>query len=292
MDNKSENKTGKEFDAERYSSLESGSMKDKKNGFVKSVLETIALGMTTGVVVFGSIELYNLAYPKNKSAHEFEVNRKIRNANKNSIKENREKKSIEIIINNNSIDKKYDSQELNQEVSQERPQIVPLTNLSEINLPLVNTQNTNYKTTDFSGDSDEVLLARMLFGEARNCDLTEKVAVAYTAINRANDGKKENGENLREVILSDYQYGCFNLKDSNRARLMDPQRTDKISWQKCLDTAKAVIDGKCIDPTNGATHYHMPSVNPDWAKSSQMTKIGKIKTEEGKESEHIFYKEK
>ena len=144
----------------------------------------------------------------------------------------------------------------------------------------------DYQTADFSKDSDKVILARMLFGEARSCSDSEKVAIAYTAINRANDGKKWNGETVREVILKPYQYSCFNYNDRNRSKLFDPEKYDAKSFQKCLAIAEAVLTKKYADPTNGATHYHTLNIKPRWAKSSKMKKIGRIK-----DSAHIFYRE-
>ena len=145
----------------------------------------------------------------------------------------------------------------------------------------------NYETTNFAEDSDEVLLARMLFGEARNCTDLEKIAVAYTAINRANDGKKWNGTNLKEVLLKKWQYSCFNENDPNREKLMDPQVYDSESWDDCLKIAREVLAGKYKDITNGATHYHTLNTSPKWSKSPKMKKIGRI---DG--SKHEFYKEK
>ena len=147
----------------------------------------------------------------------------------------------------------------------------------------------SYKTANFSIDSDTILLARMIFGEARGCSNLEKVAVAYTAINRANDGKKWNGEILKEVILKRWQYSCFNKNDINRKKIEDPERYDSKSWKICLKIAEDVLSKKVKDPTPGATHYFnskLVSSYPDWA--NKLTKVGKIQTETGL-SEHEFY---
>lgn len=47
----------------------------------------------------------------------------------------------------------------------------------------------SYKTNDFSEDSEKVLLARMIFGEGRNCSYDEQIAIGFTSFERANDGK-------------------------------------------------------------------------------------------------------
>jgi spore germination cell wall hydrolase CwlJ-like protein len=149
----------------------------------------------------------------------------------------------------------------------------------------IKKEKKNYRTEDFSQDSDEVLLARMLFGEARGCDIEEKIAIAYTAINRAEDGKAWNGETLREVLLKPYQYSCFNKSDLNRKKLMDPEKYDVRAWQECLEVAKDILADRYKDPTNRVTHYFKPSVvKPSWA--DKITRIGRIKG-----SRHEFYRE-
>jgi len=145
---------------------------------------------------------------------------------------------------------------------------------------------TNYQTRDFNSDPTYILLARMLLGEAEGCSKIEKIAIAYTAINRANDGKKWNGETLRESILMPRQYSCFN-KDSKKSRvLQNPLRYNAQEFLSCLKLSREILGNKYSDPTNGATHYYNPKLvkTPYWAK--KLIKIGKIK-----DSHHIFYKE-
>jgi hypothetical protein len=141
-----------------------------------------------------------------------------------------------------------------------------------------------YETNDFKLDNDEVLLARMIYGEARNCSDSEKAAVAYTAVNRANDGKKWNGTTLREAILKPKQYSCFNPEDPNRASLMDPMKHEPEAFERCLAVARGVLSGDIKDPV-GATHYFNPdAANPSWA--AKMQKLGKVGN-----SKHVFYRE-
>lgn len=152
-------------------------------------------------------------------------------------------------------------------------------------------KESKYKTSDFTKDREQVLLARMLFGEARDCSELEKVAIAYTAINRANDGKRYNGETLREAILKPHQYSCFNENDKNREKLMDPEKYEPKAFAECLAVAQKVLQKKYSDPTNGATHYFNPEIvkKPTWA--DKMKKIGRIKINDKKYSKHEFYRE-
>ena len=147
----------------------------------------------------------------------------------------------------------------------------------------------SYKISDFIDDSDEVLLARMIFGEARGCERLEKIAVGYTAINRARDGKRWNGETVRDAILTPEQYSCFNEGDVNLEQIRDPYEYDKNSFDNCLEVARGILSGNYKDPTNGATHYFNPELaKPKWAR--KLDKIGKIPTGNGL-SAHEFYLE-
>jgi len=132
-------------------------------------------------------------------------------------------------------------------------------------------------------EDDEVLLAKMLFGEARNCSENEKIAIAYTAINRVNDNKKWNGETLREVILKPWQYSCFNENDVNKKKLMNPNDYNSKAFEECLDISRKVLSGKYEELNNGQTHYFNPKVvYPSWA--GKLKRIGKINN-----SKHDFY---
>ena len=149
--------------------------------------------------------------------------------------------------------------------------------------PIIQT-HINYRTTNFSQDTDEVILARMIFGEARNCSKEERIAVGYTTINRLKQPRKF-GRTLSQVILKPYQYSCFNRNDPNREKLMNPKRYDPQSFEECLEIARGIISGTYKDPTQRATHYFNPRiVRPSWA--NQMTRIGRINN-----SKHEFYRE-
>ena len=151
----------------------------------------------------------------------------------------------------------------------------------------------DYKTEDFHQDSDDVLLARMLLGETEYCSDTEKIAVAYTAINRINDGKKWNGETLKNVILTPYQYSCFNdgMKEALKEILKNPLKEKSKEFLECLGLAREILAGKYKDPTSGATHYLNPNhpdlkgkTLPNWTRVFE--EIGRIEN-----GPHIFYKE-
>lgn len=141
-----------------------------------------------------------------------------------------------------------------------------------------------YRLDNFKSDSDKVLLARLVYGEARNCSDEEKAAVAYTVVNRAMDGKKWNGETIRESILKPWQYSCFNKNDPNREKLMDPE---KNVFENCLRVADRVLKNKNGGLNKGQTNYHTKSVRPRWSFSPKMKKI-----KFGEKFKHLFYREK
>lgn len=149
----------------------------------------------------------------------------------------------------------------------------------------------NYRTTDFRLDSDELLLARMIFGEAEGCPLLEKVSIAFTAINRLDKGYAKT---LKEIILAPNQYSAFNPEKDSYKYLKYPLAHGAQEFLFSLQIAKDVLAGKYQDPTGGAVSYYNPSHKdmrgqiPNWAKN--MTNIGRIKTGKNSYSYHIFYK--
>ena len=151
------------------------------------------------------------------------------------------------------------------------------------------TPPTDWKTTDLTNDSDHVLLARMLFGEAKTCSKKEKIAIAYTVLNRIKNHRNHYGTpTVKGIILHDKAYSCFNRNDPNLTLLMDPMSHNPQQWQECLQVARLVLSGQVADPI-GATHYHWTGSKAIWAsasrqKSGEVTKLGVI-------DKHVFYKE-
>jgi hypothetical protein len=139
---------------------------------------------------------------------------------------------------------------------------------------------------DFSKDSEEVLLAKAIYGEARGCSNDERIAVAYTAINRTHDGILYNGEgNLKKVLLYPKQYKCFSERNENTKKLAYPQKDEPAVYQECLGLSRDILAGKYKDPTGGANMYFKKE--PKFKNPEKVKKIGKIG-----DSKHIFYKEK
>lgn len=141
-------------------------------------------------------------------------------------------------------------------------------------------------TGDFNDDTDQMILARAVFGEGRGLPDKGKIAIAWSIRNRVEDQRW--ADDYHGVILQAGQYDAFKAKDSNRKYVENPFYTEDSSqevdkkqidaWKKCYEVAGLVIIGKIADPTNGANHYFSDYVKyPYWTKSKNAKFIIKIK---------------
>lgn len=126
--------------------------------------------------------------------------------------------------------------------------------------------------------SDVDILARTLWGEARNQSEDGIRAVAFVVVNRAAIARAymaKRPASRRHPLYGDgtarsaarmpSQFSCWNQGDSNRPKLEAVTEGDP-EFKSCLRIARAALDGRDIDPTDGATHYyerHIPP--PPWA---------------------------
>ena len=155
---------------------------------------------------------------------------------------------------------------------------------------LASTSRYQYKTPTTRDDlryiPERDLLARMIFGEARNCPTYEQIIIGYTAINRANDNKKFNGEkSLSDVLLKIYrgnhQYDCFNNTNpktaTNFLRTLDPAKYDPKSWEKSKALAYMLEkrqlpylnQGQTIYVTkNRINYWQKTKTTPKWLKNA------------------------
>jgi hypothetical protein len=162
-------------------------------------------------------------------------------------------------------------------------------------------RKNKYATTDPSRDPDDILLARMLYGETRASYITdaERRAVGFVAINRRDDPEDRWGSTLREVILSPRQYSCFNPDDPNRPIVLNPEADNPQVFYHLLELARTILNGKCKDPVH-ANHYHERTLErPDWPDRYRLVSgkdvkdgllvVGKTKKGNPIYSRHKFY---
>ena len=129
---------------------------------------------------------------------------------------------------------------------------------------------------------DVEVLARTLYGEARNQKLEGIIAVANVITNRAQYSIKRYGIGITEVCLMKWQFSCWNDTDPNLDKLMGDIVDPTI--YKCRVIANISVVSLLVDNTYGATHYHHKSITPYWSESNQMNRLVYI-------GDHIFYRE-
>ncbi|HOZ03225.1 MAG TPA: cell wall hydrolase [Candidatus Woesebacteria bacterium] len=133
-------------------------------------------------------------------------------------------------------------------------------------------------TGDFADDTDQIILARALFGEARNTLVPDeaRIAIGWVIKNRVISAGWSNS--YLGVITKPKHFSAFNLGDDNRSFVEDPLHTgkevDREAWRKAFDIAGRIISDKLVDPTQGANHYYDGSIStPDWAEGQKPTLI-------------------
>lgn len=120
--------------------------------------------------------------------------------------------------------------------------------------------------------TENEILARTLFGEARNQSTRGMEAVAHVVLNRLAVSKQKTifwwGNTIEEICLHPKQFSCWNYSDPNRERILSVTSDDPV-FKIALEIAEDACAGLLIfDPTKGATHYYNPSAvqfSPAWA---------------------------
>ena len=132
----------------------------------------------------------------------------------------------------------------------------------------------------------EGVLARCIFGEARNCELPEKWLVGAVVRNRVHwwiPKRQIRPHSWAQIILQPKQFSWTNEGDPNLPKVLDPINAEpETIWYQCCVAARGIVGGTIPDATHGADHYHDKSIEPPyWAASMAFTR----------ESEHFrFYR--
>lgn len=125
----------------------------------------------------------------------------------------------------------------------------------------------------------------MIYSEGATSSEIEKVAIAYSAINRLNDERQRFGKTMSQIV----RHPAYSYFSPKRVEKQIKNPCNMEVFNECYEIAEGVLTGRYPDPTNGATHYHTTQVNPLWRKDRDMDKIGRLVSFEGKKSDHIFY---
>ncbi len=112
-------------------------------------------------------------------------------------------------------------------------------------------------TGDLNDDTEQMILARMILGEAENQKEEAKIGVGFSVLNRVKKNKKSWGNNIHAVILKKSQYDSFWNKDT-KDKVRDPfyKNVSVLIWTQCYEVAGVVLRWEISDPTFGATHFH------------------------------------
>lgn len=107
-----------------------------------------------------------------------------------------------------------------------------------------------------------------VYHEARSEPQVGQVAIVHVTLNRA----KERNLPIKAIVTQPYQ---FSWTFQKKSYIPD----DTKAFLQCLQSVYVAL--QTADITNGATHYHLDSVNPYW--TSQYTYIDQF-------GSHKFYK--
>jgi len=136
-------------------------------------------------------------------------------------------------------------------------------------------------TGDFNDDTEQMILARMIFGEVENQSKKAKIGVGFTVLNRIKKQRTNWGFTIHEVILKESQYDSLWNKDT-KDKVRNPLQDiiNQGPWSESYEAAGTVLSRQIADPTFGATNFHSYKHQKDfpwWATENNFkVKINKI----------------
>ena len=129
----------------------------------------------------------------------------------------------------------------------------------------------------FSGQDPLILLAMLIWGEARGENAEGKLAVGWVVRNRT-ALQPRFGIGWKGVILKPWQFSCFNENDPNRVKLLTPIQHEGLAvWSACVAAASVAFAGDGHDPSNGGLVYFSKPITappPAWGNVRPTAQIG------------------
>ncbi|MFH1187290.1 MAG: cell wall hydrolase [bacterium] len=133
------------------------------------------------------------------------------------------------------------------------------------------TVNAPEWTGDFNDDTEQMILARAIFGEARSLSEQGRIAIGWVIKNRISDSRW--ADNYHGVILKPKHFSAFNKGDENFDFVKNPfiDKTQIDEWYECYEIAGKLMRNEFIDPTEGANHYFSNFIPaPYWTKKKNV----------------------
>lgn len=114
-------------------------------------------------------------------------------------------------------------------------------------------------------DEEKNILAKTIYGEAKEQGLNVMEAIANVVMNRVKraqnyDGNYWWGNTVKNVCLKPFQFPCW-----GQNRVCATPSQDNPIFQMCERIAVRAVKGLLPDNTKGATHYHKKNIHPRWA---------------------------
>jgi spore germination cell wall hydrolase CwlJ-like protein len=123
-----------------------------------------------------------------------------------------------------------------------------------------------------------VLLALVLWREARDCSRAEKLAIAHVIHNRTTDPAGRWPRTLSGVICQPMQFTSIappaHVSPAEMANATTWPKESDPHWLECCQIADEFASSvDSSDPTRGATNYYSTPISsvPAWADESKMT---------------------
>ena len=117
----------------------------------------------------------------------------------------------------------------------------------------------------FALQGDLIVLAQTVLGEAEGETYAGKLAVAWVVKNRLDDVRWP--DTWSGVCLQPKQFSAFNSGSPRVGPMANPIiSVDERAWTDSFRAAIHAFFGIGADPTNGANHYAVKTLDPKWAK--------------------------